>query len=132
MVTLTRGDKRIDIRGGANLIESLSEYVELLLSRDSDDLATVLEVTDGELLHTRLPKEARFLILEEVQADGLPEHLRADRRVVTYDRFMDTFVDLDRYRADVARLDPRSGAATQPVRGEVLTVDERSGQSSGP
>jgi len=106
-----------------------SEYVELLLSRDADDLSAVLEVIDGELLQTRLPKVTRFLVLEQEGGDGLPEHLSADRRVVTYDRFMDTFVDLDRYRADINGLYPQPGAAAVPVRGEVLTVDERSGQT---
>jgi hypothetical protein len=79
-----------------------SEYVELLLSRDADDVAQVLEVTGGELLQTRLPKLIRFLILEEYGGGQVPDALREDCRVVTYDNFMGTFVDLDQHLADVA------------------------------
>jgi Sulfatase-modifying factor enzyme 1/NACHT domain len=131
-----------------------SEYVELLLSRDTGDLAKVLRVTGGELLQTRLPKLTRFLILERGGGDLVPEPLRADCRVVTYDRFMDAFVDLDRHLADVAGMYPRSdpagpagggpagsagggpaGAADAgpqapaiAVTGDLLTADERSGE----
>ena len=105
-----------------------SEYVELLLSRDAGDVAQVLEVTGGELLQTRLPKLTRFLILEEDGGGEVPEALRGDCRVVTYDRFMDAFVDLDRHLADVAGLYPRLDSAVVPVVGDLLTVDERSGE----
>lgn len=104
-----------------------SEYVELLLSRDVGDVAKVLEVTGGELLQTRLPKLTRFLIVDD---DGgqLPGLLREDCRVVTYDHFMDTFVDLARHLADVAGSHPRLELAAVPVLGDLLTADERSGQ----
>jgi formylglycine-generating enzyme required for sulfatase activity len=104
-----------------------SEYVELLLSRDVGDVAKVLEVTGGELLQTRLPKLTRFLILEDGSGE-VPDVLRDDCRVVTYDHFMDAFVDLERHLADVAGLYPRLDAATAPVAGDLLTADERSGQ----
>ncbi len=105
-----------------------SEYVEIVLSRDADDVAQVLEVTGGELLQTQLPKLTRFLVLEEEGGPPLPDPLRQDYRVVTYDRFMDTFVDLDRHLADVAGLYPRLDAVSATVAGDLLTVDERSGQ----
>jgi Sulfatase-modifying factor enzyme 1/NACHT domain len=105
-----------------------SEYVELLLSRDAADVAKVLEVTGGELLQTRLPKLTRFLILEEDGGGEIPESLREDCRVVTYDHFMGAFVDLGRHLADVAGLYPRLDAATIPVTGDLLTADDRSGQ----
>ena len=41
------------------------EYVELMVSRDVDDLRAVLTSSDGELLRTRLPKLTRFVILED-------------------------------------------------------------------
>jgi formylglycine-generating enzyme required for sulfatase activity len=104
-----------------------SEYVELLLSRDVGDVAKVLEATGGELLQTRLPKLTRFLILEDGSGD-IPDALRDDCRVVTYDHFMDAFVDLGRHLADVAALYPRPDAATAPVAGDLLTTDERSGE----
>lgn len=104
-----------------------TEYVELLLSRDVGDVAQVFEVTDGELLQTSLPKLTRFLILED---DGgqIPEPLREDCRIVTYDHFMDTLVDLDRHISDVAGLHPRLDADAVPVTGDLLTADERSGE----
>ena len=103
-----------------------TEYVELLLSKDAGEIAEVFQATGGELLQTSLPKLTRFLILEQ---DGgpLPEQLREDCRVVTYDHFMDTLVDLDRHVADVAGQYPRLDAAGQPVLGDLLTADERSG-----
>jgi energy-coupling factor transporter ATP-binding protein EcfA2 len=104
-----------------------SEYVELLLSRDADEVEQVLRVTGGQLLQTQLPKLTRFLILEE---DGghVPDALREDIRVVSYERFMDAFVDLDEHLADVSGRYPRLDAAVEPVMGDLLTVDERSGQ----
>jgi len=105
-----------------------SEYAELLLSRDAGDVAKVLSVTGGDLLQTRLPKLTRFLILEENGGIEVPEELRQDCRVVTYDHFMDAFVDLDRHLADVAGLYPRLDAATAPVAGDLLTADARSGE----
>jgi hypothetical protein len=104
-----------------------SEYAELLLSRDASDVAKVLAVTDGNLLQTRLPKLTRFLILSEAGGE-VPEELREDCRVVTYDHFMDAFVDLDRHLADVAGLYPRLDAVTVPVTGDLLTADARSGE----
>jgi hypothetical protein len=113
-----------------------TEYVEIVLSRDAGDVAQVLNVTGGELLQTQLPKLTRFLVLDEPGAPQLPETLRTDYRVVTYDRFMDTFVDLDAHLADVVGLYPRLGAVSATVTGDLLEVDERSGQmtisSAGP
>ncbi len=105
-----------------------SEYVELLLSRDAGDVMAILEATGGELLRTRLPKLTRFLVLGDDGGLDLPGALRDDYRVVTYDNFMGTFVDLDRHLADVAGLYPQLDAAVAPVTGGLLAVDERSGQ----
>ncbi len=117
-----------------------SEYVELLLSKDAAEVAQVLAATDGHLLQTQLPKLTRFLILEEESGGRVPEPLREDCRVVTYDHFMDAFVDVDRHLADVLGLYPSpaglspepvgtsSDAVDVPVSGDVLTTDERSGQ----
>ena len=105
-----------------------SEYVELLLSRDSGDVTAVLEMTGGELLQTQLPKLTRFLVLEEELVGQLPAALRDDYRVVTYDHFMDAFVDLDRHLTDVATLYPRLDAVAEPILGDLLTADERSGE----
>ena len=105
-----------------------SEYVELLLSRDASDVAKVLDVTGGELLQTQLPKLTRFLILDDAAGGVLPGTLRDDYRVVTYDHFMDTFVDLGQHLADVAALYPQPATAAIPVTGDLLTADDRSGE----
>ncbi len=103
-----------------------SEYVELLLSRDVEDVATVLQATGGQLLNTQLPKLTRFLVLEDEASGPLPDGLRSDYRVVGYEEFMGTFVDVDRHLDDVTGLYPRLDAAVLPVMGDLLTTDEHS------
>jgi hypothetical protein len=105
-----------------------TEYVELLLSRDTDDVAKVLDVTGGELLQTTLPKLTRFLILEGEGSGLVPEQLLLDYRVVSYGNFMGTLVDVDRHVTDAAGQYPGLAAATLPVFGDLLTADERSGE----
>ncbi|MGW4793151.1 SUMF1/EgtB/PvdO family nonheme iron enzyme [Nonomuraea sp. NPDC004297] len=106
-----------------------SEYVELLLSRSIDDVAQVLDATDGELLKTRLPKLTRFLVLEESDSDLTLGSLDGDYRVLTYDRFMDAFVELDRHLADVVGSYPElPDAGRLTVSGDLLTTDERTGE----
>jgi formylglycine-generating enzyme required for sulfatase activity/energy-coupling factor transporter ATP-binding protein EcfA2 len=103
------------------------EYAELLLSKDTAEVAAVLAATSGELLATTLPKLTRFLILE-AGGGALPDALRTDCRVVTYDHFMDAFVDVRRHLADVAAAYPGTGPADIPVAGDLLAADDRSGQ----
>lgn len=106
-----------------------SEYVELLLSKNVEDVIQVLDATDGELLQTRLPKLTRFLILEENGADQASSPLGGDYRVLTYDRFMDAFVDLDRHLADVVGTYPQLlDAGRLTISGDLLTTDERTGE----
>ncbi len=114
--------------------------MELLLSKDAAEVAQVLAATGGQLLQTQLPKLTRFLILEDESGGRVPEPLREDCRVVTYDHFMDAFVDVDRHLADVLGLYPSpaglSPGPAVPARmrsmsrssGDVLTTDDRSGQ----
>ena len=92
-----------------------SEYVELLLSRDAAEVAQVLAATGGQLLQTQLPKLTRFLILEEESGGQVPEPLREDCRVVTYDHFMDAFVDVDRHLAEVIALYPSPAGLSPPA-----------------
>lgn len=106
-----------------------SEYVELLLSKSAGDVLQVLEATDGELLQTRLPKLTRFLVLEEDGDSRVSSPLGGDYRVLTYDRFMDAFVDLDRHLADVVESHPRLlETGRLAVSGDLLTTDERTGE----
>ena len=106
------------------------EYVELMLSQDAGDLRTVLTSKGGELLQTRLPKLTRFVVLDE-EADGgagrLGDVLGRDYRIVRYDTFVGTMVDLD---AHLATMSPHGGdvGAGAPIRAAVLSADARTGE----
>lgn len=113
-----------------------SEHVELLLSPATGQAARMLAAAGGDLFQAGLPKLTRYLVVEQDGGADLPGSFPAGCQVVTYDRFMDTFVDLDRHLADMVALYPRLGAATIPVLGDLLSVDVRSGElgvrSAGP
>jgi hypothetical protein len=104
-----------------------SEHVELLLGRDADELAGALAPAGGTLLQSGPAKLTRYLVLD--RDDGKPSAPLGDSwQVVTYDRFMDVFVDVDRHLADVAQLYPRLDAPVVPIEGDLLSVDEQSGE----
>ncbi|MEU9363533.1 SUMF1/EgtB/PvdO family nonheme iron enzyme [Streptomyces avermitilis] len=107
------------------------EYVELMLSKDADDLGTVLASSGGELLRTRLPKLTRFVILDDVgggAATGpLHQMLGVDFRIVRYDGFVDTIVSLETHLAGLASAGP-AGPRTA-VAAAVMTTDPRTGES---
>lgn len=104
-----------------------TEHAELLLGRDGGEVTQVLAASGGTLLQAGLPRLTRFLILEE--DDGqLPAPLRDQCQVVTYEGFMDTFVDSSRHLADVAALYPPLDAPAVPIGGDLLAVDEHSGE----
>ncbi|WP_060891482.1 SUMF1/EgtB/PvdO family nonheme iron enzyme [Streptomyces europaeiscabiei] len=109
------------------------EYVELMLSQDADELSTVLASSDGELLRTRLPKLTRFVVLDDDGGGGaasgpLHQLLGEDFRIVRYDGFLDTIVNLDSHLA-------RAASAVEPaepqtvVAAATLTSDQRTGES---
>ncbi|MEO3793818.1 SUMF1/EgtB/PvdO family nonheme iron enzyme [Nonomuraea sp. B10E15] len=106
-----------------------SEYVELLLSKNIDDVVQVVDATNGELLQTKLPKLTRFLVLEENGDSTATSPLGGDYRVLTYDRFMDAFVNLDRHMTDVVGSYPELlDAGRVTISGDLLTTDERTGE----
>ena len=104
-----------------------SEHVELLLSRDAGEVTRALAASGGTLLQAGLARVTRFLVLDE---DGgeLPAPLRDNCQVVTYDRFMDAFVDSGRHVADAAGRYPPLDAPAVPIMGDLLAVDEQSGE----
>ncbi|MEV6981834.1 NACHT domain-containing protein [Sphaerisporangium sp. NPDC051017] len=105
------------------------EYVELLLSKNIDDVVQVLNSSGGQLLQTKLPKLTRFLILEENGIQQAPGPLGEDYRVLTYDRFMDAFIDIDRYLADVIGTYPGLAANGRlRLSGDLLTTDQHTGE----
>ncbi|WP_200308755.1 SUMF1/EgtB/PvdO family nonheme iron enzyme [Streptomyces adelaidensis] len=110
------------------------EYVELMLSQDADELSTVLASSDGELLRTRLPKLTRFVVLDDDGGGGgaasgpLHQLLGEDFRIVRYDGFLDTIVDLDSHLARVApTVEPAEPQTV--VAAATLTTDQRTGES---
>ncbi|GAA0452417.1 SUMF1/EgtB/PvdO family nonheme iron enzyme [Streptomyces olivaceiscleroticus] len=109
------------------------EYVELMLSRDADDLGTVLASDGGELLRTRLPKLTRFVVLDHnssgagAASDALHRLLDLDFRIVRFDGFVDTIVNLDDHLAPLAPVtnpgEPRTAVAVA-----TLSTDSRTGE----
>ncbi|MFI0818571.1 SUMF1/EgtB/PvdO family nonheme iron enzyme [Streptomyces sp. NPDC021098] len=104
------------------------EYVELLLSKDATELRNVLETTGGELLKTRLPKLTRFVILDDT-VDQVHPLLGQDYRVVGYDGFIDTIVDLHTHLASCATAAPEMPSERLPLPGALLTSDPHTGES---
>lgn len=107
------------------------EYVELMLSKDADDLGTVLASSGGELLRTRLPKLTRFVILDDVGGDSatapLHQMLGLDFRIVRYDGFVDTIVSLEAHLAGLASPTPTESRTA--VAAAVMTTDPHTGES---
>ncbi|MPY50418.1 SUMF1/EgtB/PvdO family nonheme iron enzyme [Streptomyces acidicola] len=109
------------------------EYVELMLSRDADDLSTVLASSGGELLRTRLPKLTRFVVLDDDSGSGtasgaLHQLLGQDFRIVGYDGFVDTIVNLDNHLAPLTS----TASPAEPwaaVTAATLTTDPRTGEA---
>ena len=61
-------------------------------------------------------------------AVSCPARCGTDCQVVAYDRFMDVFVDCGRHVADMAALYPPLDAPGVPIEGDLLAVDEQSGE----
>ncbi|MFE4718603.1 SUMF1/EgtB/PvdO family nonheme iron enzyme [Streptomyces sp. NPDC056728] len=108
------------------------EYVELMLSRDADDLRTVLASSGGELLRTRLPKLTRFVVLDDdeggVAPDALHPILGLDFRIVRYDGFVDTLVNLGTHLADLTGV-ADTGEPKGAVAAAALSTDPRTGEA---
>ena len=108
-----------------------TDYIELLLSRDVGEVREVLEATGGELLRTRLPKLTRFLVVEE-EGGSAGEVAFEDYRVVNYERFIETLVNLDAHLATVVTAYPALTSVGPgerlPVGADLLSADERSGE----
>ncbi|MEU7380093.1 SUMF1/EgtB/PvdO family nonheme iron enzyme [Streptomyces sp. NPDC042207] len=112
------------------------EYVELMLSRDADDLGTVLASHGGELLRTRLPKLTRFVVVDNdggAAPGALHQLLGTDFRIVRYDGFVDTLVNLDAHLAGLTATttaEIAEGTAQEPwvtLAATALSTDPRTG-----
>ncbi|MGH3313533.1 MAG: SUMF1/EgtB/PvdO family nonheme iron enzyme [Streptomyces sp.] len=110
------------------------EYVELMLSQDAEDLRAVLTSDGGELLRTRLPKLTRFVVLDDPHDESavaeasspLRELLGTDCRMVRYDGFIDTLVDLEAHLTGAAPA--RIEAARTTITAHVLSADARTAE----
>ncbi|HVB43030.1 MAG TPA: SUMF1/EgtB/PvdO family nonheme iron enzyme [Streptosporangiaceae bacterium] len=105
-----------------------TEHVELLLSRDAAEAAREVTAAGPQLLQAGLARLTRLVVLEQHDGSQLPDPLPGDCQVVAYDRFVDTLVDLDRHLADTAATYPSLDGPGLPVAGDLLRVDERSGE----
>ncbi|MEV0300149.1 SUMF1/EgtB/PvdO family nonheme iron enzyme [Streptomyces prasinus] len=114
------------------------EYVELILSQEADDLGAVLTSQGGELLRTRLPKLTRFVVMDNdhgAASAGLHQLLGTDFRIVRYDGFVDTIVDLDIHLAGLAAstgADATDSIAPEPraaVAATTLSTDPHTGEA---
>ncbi|WP_369262962.1 SUMF1/EgtB/PvdO family nonheme iron enzyme [Streptomyces sp. R35] len=107
------------------------EYVELMLSKKADDLGTVLASSGGQLLRTRLPKLTRFVILDDVADDAasgpLHQMLGTDFRIVRYEGFVDTIVNLEAHLAGL--LSPEQAGPRTAVAATIMFTDPRTGES---
>ncbi|MEU1074387.1 MULTISPECIES: SUMF1/EgtB/PvdO family nonheme iron enzyme [unclassified Streptomyces] len=107
------------------------EYVELMLSKKADDLGTVLASSGGQLLRTRLPKLTRFVILDDVGDDAtsgpLHQMLGMDFRIVRYEGFVDTIVNLETHLAGL--LSPEPAEARTAVAAAVMSTDRHTGEA---
>ncbi|MFC8423676.1 SUMF1/EgtB/PvdO family nonheme iron enzyme [Streptomyces sp. NPDC057236] len=106
------------------------EYVELLLSRDADDLGTVLAASGGELLRTKLPKLTRFVVLDNDGGAGpgaLHQLLGTDFRIVRYDGFVDTIVSLETHLSGLTSVGGPVESQTA-VAAAALSTDPRTGE----
>ncbi len=104
-----------------------SDHAELLLASDANQATQALAASAGKLWQAELTRLTRFVILEEDGGD-LRDELRPGCQVVAYDHFMDVFVDLERHVADIRRLYPRLDSPAVPLQGDLLAVDELSGE----
>jgi Sulfatase-modifying factor enzyme 1/NACHT domain len=104
-----------------------TEHAELLICPDAAAADQVLAAAGPDLLQTRLSALTGVLVVDH--HDGIrPALLPSGYQVLTYERFMDTCVHLDRYLADLAAMYPALRPATVPVEGDMLSSDDRTGE----
>ncbi|MGH7927031.1 MAG: SUMF1/EgtB/PvdO family nonheme iron enzyme [Candidatus Binatia bacterium] len=109
-----------------------AEYIEIILTRSMNELSRVLASSGEGLLKTAFPKLSRFLVLEEGLPEEGAEQSFDDYRVVEYERFVDTIVDITTHVGDAVSLYPkiRSDERMITVGGALLETDPRTGELS--
>jgi formylglycine-generating enzyme required for sulfatase activity len=109
------------------------EYVEVLISRSLPELTKLLATTGGELLRTRLPKLTRFLVVDDEPATERVPFGDGEARIVAYERFVETIVDVPGHLGLIGGAYPQLPAAAPAgavarLTGEVLETDQRTGE----
>ncbi|SQD95031.1 Sulphatase-modifying factor protein [Parafrankia sp. Ea1.12] len=108
------------------------EYVEIMLSRNLDELNQLIAATGGELLQTQLPKLTRFLIVEDDPASETAPFADGEIRIVAYERFVERIIDVPAHLAELALSYPEfpPGQVEEPliISGDVLETDPHSGE----
>jgi hypothetical protein len=115
------------------------EYVEIMLSRSLEELNRLLHATGGELLRTRLPKLTRFLVVEDTPSTAVAPFADGEIRIVAYDRFVETIVDVPGHLAAVLGAYPQAAPgqaspgpdapAAITITGELLETDQQTGEA---
>ena len=104
-----------------------TEHTELLLGQDASEMTQALAASGESLLQARLPGLTRLVILDEDSGE-LPAQLRDQCQVVTYERFMEAFVDSARHLADMAAVYPPLDTPAMSIGGDLLAVNGQSGE----
>jgi hypothetical protein len=110
-----------------------AEYVELMISRSLPELTEVLAATGGELLKTQLPKLTRFLVVDDEPATERVPFGDGEARIVAYERFIETVVDVPGHLSLIGTTYPQLPGAQDPgmaaqLTGEMLETDQRTGE----
>ncbi|MEX5711383.1 SUMF1/EgtB/PvdO family nonheme iron enzyme [Parafrankia sp. FMc6] len=106
------------------------EYVEIMLSRNLDELNQLIAATSGELLQTQLPKLTRFLIVEDDPPADTAPFADGEIRIVAYERFVERIIDVPAHLAALTLTYPEpSPEGVQPIiiAGDILKTDPHSG-----
>ncbi len=109
------------------------EYVEIMLSRSLDELSQLLSATSGDLLQTQLPKRTRFLLVEDEPSTGVTPFADGEIRIIAYERFVETIVDVPGHLAALQRVYPPvvpSAEVAEPmtITAELMEADQHTGE----
>lgn len=109
-----------------------AEYVELILSRDLNELNRVLAKTGGELLKTSLPKLTRFIVVDDEPDTPTVPFGDGEARIVSYARFVETIVDVTGHLGEIrSAYPPVDDVGDRPavtIAGELLETDQHTGE----
>ncbi len=106
------------------------EYVEIMLSRSLDELNQLLAATGWELLRTQLPKRTRFLVVEDTPPTAVAPFADGEIRIVAYDRFVETIVDVPGHLATMLRAYPQPAPGQTSLGADALAAMTITGEAT--